>query len=113
MSSERTISSIPNKEEKEMNTNTVTAQAAMTTIEQKLPNSKLEEAFYKCYADYDQVVTFRKLKAEGNTASATALATRVVIGRLYELLDREEEKKATVTKYEGPSIYDLAPELCK
>src|SRR4051812_17657457 len=75
-----------------MNTNTVTAQAATTTTEQKLPNSKLEEAFYKCIAGtdtcMDKAATFRKLKAEGNIASATAMATLVVINQtLYPLLE--------------------------
>ena len=70
--------------------------------EKPLPNSKLEEAFYKV-ASYDRVQTFRKLKAEGNTASATALATRVVIDEtLYPLL----ELRPLVDAAEGLSIPD-------
>jgi hypothetical protein len=72
-------------------------QQATTThlsapIERPLPNSKLEEAFYKCIAGRDdcmeKVATFRKLKAEDNIASATAMATLIVIDQtLYPLLE--------------------------
>ena len=75
-------------------------------VEKTIPNTQLEEMFYKSVTDMDDVQTFRKLKAEGNMASATALASRKVRDRLYELLDREHEMHATVEKYEGPSIYD-------
>ena len=97
-------------------TNTIqtTTTQAHIAIERPLPNSKLEAAFYKVVllvADYDTVLTFRRLKAEGNTASATALATRIVIDRaLYPLLETAHEYKQVIEEEKGPSIYDW-PEM--
>lgn len=89
---------------------TTAAQAAQHTIEKTIPNAQLEEMFYKSVANMGDVQTFRKLKDEGNMASATALASRKVRDRLYALLEREHEMRSTVEKYEGPSIYDF-PEM--
>jgi len=97
------------------NLQTISTQAHIA-IERPLPNSKLEEAFYKVVllvADYDTVLTFRRLKAQGNTASATALATRIVIDRaLYPMLETAHEYKQVIDEEKGPSIYDF-PEMLK
>lgn len=90
-----------------------TAVTAQATIEKPLDNSKLEEAFYKCVKDYTKVQTFRKLKAEGNFGSATALATLVVIDQtLYPLLEQEHEMKMVIDEANGPDINDH-PEMLK
>lgn len=92
---------------------TTTHTTPRIAIERPLPNSKLEEAFYKVVKDYNDVITFRRLKANGNIASATALVTRVVINEtLYPLLEVEHEYKAIVAEENGPSIYDF-PEMLK
>jgi hypothetical protein len=78
----------------------------------KIPNSKLQEAFYKvCTADENR--TFEDLMQKGNLGSATAFVTRVVIDNtLYPLLDREHLLKAKEEEEFGPSIYDF-PEMLR
>ena len=88
-----------------MNTHITTANAAKYT-NKVLPNSKLQEAFVKVCTP-DQYRTFQELMAKGNTGSATALVTRVVIDdTLYPMLDQAHLIKAKEEDELGPSIYD-------
>ena len=97
------------------NTSHIAITQPHVAIESKSPHAKLDEAFYKVarlVADLDTVVTFRRLKSEGNTASATALATGIGIDKApYLMPGTAQEYKQVINEEQGPSLYDFPETL--